>query len=186
MKYWYRFEETYHICWVLVLVSYVPCSGYLYRFWYRIFYQSIGIGIEKNQSIGAKNIWKWSIFLLLKTVVKLNLLSHATHMNSVALWFKTALQNNFVVILHVLQFQVQMLNWISFHRPRTWILFTLWFKTALQNDLVVILHDLQFQVQTSNWIFFHRLRTWILFTLWFKTALWYDYVVILHVLPFQV
>ena len=50
VKYWYRFEETYHNCWVLVsvLVSYMPCSGYWYRFRSRIFSQSIGIGIEKN------------------------------------------------------------------------------------------------------------------------------------------
>ena len=50
VKYWYRFEETYHNCWVLVsvLVSYMPCSGYWYRFRSRIFSRSIGIGIEKN------------------------------------------------------------------------------------------------------------------------------------------
>ena len=57
VKYWYRFEETYHNCWVLVsvLVSYMPCSGYWYRFRSQIFSQSIGIGIEKTQSIGARN-----------------------------------------------------------------------------------------------------------------------------------
>ena len=63
VKYWYRFEETCHICWVLVsvLVSYMPCSGYWYRS--QIFSQSIGIGIEKNQSIGARNrYWYYALY----------------------------------------------------------------------------------------------------------------------------
>ena len=89
------------------------------------------------------------------------------------LWLKIILQYDFVVILHVLPFQVQMSHWISFHRPHTWILFALCFKT-------MILHVLQFQLQMSNWITFHRPHTWILFALWFKTALQNDFVVILH------
>ena len=40
----------------------------------------------------------------------------------------------FVVILHFLQFQVQMSIWTSCHRAHTWIVFALWFKTALPND----------------------------------------------------
>ena len=64
-----------------------------------------------------------------------------------ALWLKTTLQSDFVVILYVLHFQAQMSNWISCHRPHTWILFALWLKTTLQSDFVVILHILHFQAQ---------------------------------------
>ena len=88
--------------------------------------------------------------------------------------------------IHVLHFQVQMSNWISCHRPHTWILFALWLKTTLQSDFVVIIHVLQFQIQLSKWISCHRPHTWILFTFWFKTTLQSDFVVTIHVLEFQV
>ena len=95
-----------------------------------------------------------------------------------ALWLKTTLQSDFVVIIHFLHFQVQLSNWISCHRPHTWILFDRWFKFTLQSDFVVIMHVLQFQVQLSNWTFYHRLHIWILFALQFKITLQSAFVVI--------
>ena len=41
------------------------------------------------------------------------------------IWFKTTLQYNIVVILQVLHFQVQMLNWTSCYNPNTRIPFAL-------------------------------------------------------------
>ena len=49
---------------------------------------------------------------------------------------KTSLKDDFVVMIHGLDFQVQMSNWTACHRPNTWILFALWFKTNLQYDSV--------------------------------------------------
>ena len=98
-----------------------------------------------------------------------------------ALWFKTALKNDFVVMLHVLQFQVQMSNWTSCHTPHTWILFALWFKTALQNDFVVILHVLHFQVKKFKlvWNFLSQsthivqIKMWVLVSFKYRSRYWY-------------
>ena len=58
-----------------------------------------------------------------------------------ALWFKTNLQYDFVMIIHFLHFQVQISNWTSCHNPNTWILLALWFKTTLQYEFVMIIES---------------------------------------------
>ena len=65
-----------------------------------------------------------------------------------ALWFKTNLQYDFVMIIHFLHFQVQISNWTSCHNPNTWILLALWFKTAVQYYFVV--SDDRFDKQSST------------------------------------
>ena len=53
-----------------------------------------------------------------------------------ALWFKITSQYDIVVILQVLHFQVQMLNWTSCYNPNIQILFVFWIKITLQYDIV--------------------------------------------------
>ena len=65
------------------------------------------------------------------------LITGHTHESCLLSDSKLLCQMTFVVILHFLQFQVQMSNWTSCLRAHTWILFPLWFKTARQNDFCV-------------------------------------------------
>ena len=82
-----------------------------------------------------------------------------------ALWFKITFQYDIVVILQVLHFQVQMLNWTSCYNPNIQILFALWIKISLQYDIEVILQVLQFQVHMLNWTSCYNPNTRILFAL---------------------
>ena len=68
-----------------------------------------------------------------------------------ALWPKTMLQTDFVVIIHSFYFQVQMSNWTFCYTSHNRILFALWFKTLQTNNvgIIYVLHILS----SSFWNF---------------------------------
>ena len=103
------------------------------------------------------------------------------------LWFKTTLQNDFVVIIHFFYFLSlgvkknllpQVLHW----NPVRSFIEKYSAKWPCCDNSCLVLSSLD--VKLNLWAFCYRSYTGILFTLWLKTTLQNDFVVI--ILTFQV
>ena len=90
------------------------------------------------QNCSAKWLLWWyfmSCHFKSRCLIELLVTGH-THESCLLSDLKLLCKMTFVVILHFLQFQVQMSNWTSCHRAHTWILFALWFEShsTAQNE----------------------------------------------------